>query len=324
MGFLKRALILLLRLVISLALLIFLFKFNKIDLNSLLNDIKSADKFLLFASLFIYFFVYLIGFLRWQMLLKATGIDIPVKRLITSFAGGAFFNFFLPSTIGGDLVRAADLSGHTRRIREVVTTVFLDRLSGYIGLVILVIVVLIFGSSLLRDRIVMSSIVFLISLLIVILLVLFNTSIYAKASKFLSSPGAERIKEAIKGIHHEIHVFRNRKRLVVENILLSVIVQFLPVLSSYFIAFSLGVKISFIYFCLFVPIIGAVTLLPIALGGLGLREGLVIFYFAKVGVIQQLALAISLLSFVFTVFYGVVGGLYYVLTVHYRRVQCNA
>ena len=91
--------------------------------------------------------------------------------------------------------------------------------------------------------------------------------------------------------------------------------------SVYFIALALGVRINFIYFLIFLPIIGAITLIPISLGGLGLRESLFVVYFAKAGVIKQLALAMSLLSFSFVVVYGAIGGLIYVLTVHHRRVQ---
>jgi hypothetical protein len=93
--------------------------------------------------------------------------------------------------------------------------------------------------------------------------------------------------------------------------------------SIYFIGLSLGVKIDFVYFLIFLPIIGAITLLPIAMGGLGLREGLFVVYFAKAGVIKQLALAMSLLSFSFIIFYGAIGGLIYVLTVYRRRLQSN-
>jgi len=44
-------------------------------------------------------------------------------------------------------------------------------------------------------------------------------------------------------------------------------------------------------------------------------------YFAKAGVIKQLALAMSLLSFSLYRFYGAIGGVIYVLTVHHRRIQ---
>jgi hypothetical protein len=103
--------------------------------------------------------------------------------------------------------------------------------------------------------------------------------------------------------------------------MLSFAIQVLSPISIYFIGLSLGIKINFIYYFIFMPIIGAITLLPIAIGGLGLREGLFVVYFAKAGVIKQLALAMSLLSFSFVVFYAAIGGIIYVLTVHHRRLQ---
>jgi hypothetical protein len=318
----KKVLVILLRLGISLLLLILLFKFNKIDVHELLGDIKSADKWLLLVGFLIFFFIYLLGFLRWKMLLCAAGINIPVRRLIVSFSGGAFFSIFLPSTIGGDLVRTADLAGHTKKTKEVIATVFLDRLSGYIGLVIVVVLVLLLDSSLLSDKIVLSSVVLIVAILVFVMFVLFNGFIYSKVNRFLSAPGAGKIKEMIKGLHHEIHIFRHKKKMIASNIALSFAVQVIAPVSVYFIALSLGVKVDFKYFLIFLPIIGAVTLLPVSLGGLGLRENLFVVYFAKVGVVKQLAIAMSLLSFAFIVIYGALGGLIYVLTVHNRRVQC--
>jgi hypothetical protein len=111
--------------------------------------------------------------------------------------------------------------------------------------------------------------------------------------------------------------------MIVANLLISFFIQLTVPVSVYFVGLSLGLQVSFIYFLIFLPIIGAITLLPIALGGLGLREGLFVVYFAKAGVVKQLALAMSLLSFSFIVFYGAIGGLIYVLTVHHRCLQPN-
>jgi uncharacterized protein (TIRG00374 family) len=269
------------------------------------------------------FLGYFLGFLRWQMLLMAAGISISLKRLICSFSGGVFFSIFLPSTIGGDLVRAADLVEHTKKAKEVIATVFLDRLSGYIGLVFLILVALLLGRGLALDKVVFTSVSVIILLLVIVLLVLFNNNIYSRITKFLSSPGSEKIKVAIKNMHQEIHVFRNHKRLIILNLFTSFIIQLVAPISVYFIGLSLGIKINFIYFVIFLPIIGAITLLPIAIGGLGLREGLFVVYFAKAGVIKQLALAMSLLSFACVIFYGAIGGFVYVLTVHHRRLQLN-
>ncbi|MCX5669139.1 MAG: lysylphosphatidylglycerol synthase transmembrane domain-containing protein [Candidatus Omnitrophica bacterium] len=319
----KNILSFLLRISVSILLLILLFKFNKIDLQVLINDIKCTDKRLLTAGFLFSFFGYFLGFLRWRMLLKTVGINIPLKRLIGSFSGGIFFSILLPSTIGGDLVRAADLAEHTKKAKEVIATIFLDRLSGYMGLVFLILPALLFGRALVLDKVVFTSVSVIIILLVIMLLVLFNNNIYSRITKFLSSPGSGKIKETIKNMHQEIHVFRNHKRLIILNLFISFIIQLVGPISVYFIGLALGIKINFIYFVIFLPIIGAITLLPIAIGGLGLREGLFVVYFAKAGVVKQLALAMSLLSFSFVLFYGAIGGLIYVLTVHHRRLQLN-
>ena len=324
MGIFKKLLVLFLRIGISAILLILLFKFNKIDIHGLLIDIKGTDKVLLVIGFLIFFIVYLLGFLRWQMLLKSTGISIPLKRLAISFSGGVFFSIFLPSTIGGDLVRVADLAGHTQKTKEVVATVFLDRLSGYTGLVIVVILALLFGKGMVHDKFVLSSVIVIITVLLSVMLVLFNSYIYSKITKFLSTPGAGRIKEMIRGLHHEIHIFRNHKKMILGNLLISFMIQVIAPISVYFIALSLGIKIDLIYYFIFLPIISAITLLPIAIGGLGLRENLFVVYFAKAGVIKQLAIEMSLLSFAFIIIYGALGGLIYVFTVRHRWVQHNA
>ena len=311
------------RVSISFILLALLFKFNKIDIHDLINDIKGADSLFLCAAFAVFFLGYLLGFLRWQMLLKAAGIRIPLKRLISSFSGGIFFSIFLPSTIGGDVVRTADLAEHTNKAKEVIATVFLDRLSGYIGLVIVILPALVLGRGLVHDKVVFSSVVVIISVLAFILLVLFNNFIYSRLTRFLSAPGAGRIKEAIKDVHREIHIFRQRRKVIIYNLILSVFIQVILPVSIYLIGCSLGVKVNFIYFLVFLPIIGAITLIPISIGGLGLRESLFVVYFAKAGVVKQLALAMSLLSFSFIVIYGAIGGLIYVLTVHHRLLQRN-
>ena len=138
------------RISISIILLIFLFK--QIDKKTLLDTMKNLNKSLLFLAFLIFFSSYILCLLRWGMLLKAAKIYLPFKRIIISFAGGVFFNLFLPSTIGGDFVRSVDLAIHTKRPREVVATVFLDRLSGYIGLVIVAILAVLFGWKLVQDR----------------------------------------------------------------------------------------------------------------------------------------------------------------------------
>jgi uncharacterized protein (TIRG00374 family) len=318
---LKKIFSIIFRIAISVILLIFLFRL--VDKKSLLAIIKNADKPLLFLAFIVLFFNYLLCLLRWQMLLKAADIRLPLKRVIISFSGGIFFNLFLPSTIGGDLMRSLDLAAHTKKPNEVVATVLLDRLSGYVGLVILALLAIMFGWQFVRDSSVLFIIGIITALLIAILLILFNNFLYVRINKFLDSSGAGKIRESIKNLQQEIYIFRRNKKMILSNLAISFLVQLSSPISFYFIALALGIKIRIIYFLVFLPIIGAITLLPVSIGGLGLRDATTIFFFAKAGVSRDLAFAMSLISFFFILIYGALGGLIYVLTVRHRRLQSH-
>ncbi|MBI4707283.1 MAG: flippase-like domain-containing protein [Candidatus Omnitrophica bacterium] len=320
MKFLKKISSVLLRIGISIALLVFLFR--QVDRKSLFEIIKNADKPMLLLSFFVYFLTYVLCLLRWEMLLKAVKIHLPLRRVIISYAGGVFFSLFLPSTIGGDVMRSIDLAAHTKKTKEVLATVFLDRLSGYVGLALLALISVIIGwKHVSSTHSVLLAVFVIVSVLVVILLILFNRFFYARINNLLHSPNAGKIRDLLKNVHQEIHYFRNKEKTIAGNLIFSLLIQIVAPLSFYTIALSLGVKINVIYFLIFLPIIGAITMLPISIGGLGLRDATTIFFFTKVGMSKDLAFAMSLLNFSFILFIGAVGGIIYVLTIRHRRIQ---
>ncbi|MFH0935313.1 MAG: lysylphosphatidylglycerol synthase transmembrane domain-containing protein [Candidatus Omnitrophota bacterium] len=315
----KRIFSLFFKITISIALMAFLL--NKVDKKSLFEYVKNADKLKLCFAFCMFLSSYVLAVFRWEMLLKAAKIYLPFKRVVISFAGGTFFNLFLPSTIGGDLMRSIDLSSHTRRPKEVIATVLLDRISGYIGLVILALFALSLGWRVIRDTSVLLSVAVIAAVLGIILLVLFNKFLYEKINMLLHSPNSGRFREMIKSLHQEIHIFRHHKKIIIANLLLSLAIQSIVPLAFFIIALSLGVRLNIIYFFIFLPIISAITLLPVSIGGLGLRDAMTIFFFAKAGMSQGSAFAMSLLSFLFILLCGIIGGLIYVFTIRHRRVQ---
>ncbi len=309
-----------LRISISIILLIFLFRL--VDKKNLIEIIKNADKPLLLIAFFIFLSSCALGIFRWDMLLKAAKINLPLKRVIISSAGGTFFSLFLPSTIGGDLVRSIDLAVHTKRTHEVVATVLLDRLSGYIGLVAVALFAVLFGWRFIQDNTgALFSVAIITAVLVAVLLILFNRFLYSRINKLLQTPSAGKIREFIKNLHQEMHIFRHHTDILVNNLFLSLVIQIISPLAFYIIALSIGIKINIAYFFIFIPIIGAIILLPISLGGLGLRDATTIFFFAKAGVSKDMAFAMSLVSFLFILILGVIGGIIYALTIRHRRIQ---
>jgi hypothetical protein len=72
---------------------------------------------------------------RWQTLLVAVGIRAPFRVVVRALLTGKFFDNFLPSSIGGDVVRVVTLASSTGRAPDVFASVFLDRLLGLIPIV---------------------------------------------------------------------------------------------------------------------------------------------------------------------------------------------
>ncbi len=315
----KRILNIILRISISFILLIFLFR--QVDKKGFLGLIKLASPLLLSLAFFIAVICYVIGLYRWEMLLKELKVHLSFRRIISSFCGGMFFNLFLPSTIGGDLVRSFDLASHSKKPKEVVASVLLDRLSGYVAMVAVAIFAMLFGFKIIQDKTVIIFIVILTLFLGSILAVLFNNFLYSKVNNWLHSPRGNRLRIALKDLHQEIYYFRHHKKIILNNLLFSLIIQVLYPLAFYFTAQALKVHTRLIYFFIFIPIISAITLLPISIGGLGLRDAATIFFFAKVALAKDVSLAISLINFAFIIIISCIGGIIYVFTLHTRRLQ---
>ncbi len=327
---LKKFMTILFRGGVSIALLFFLLR--GVDKKTLFELIKNSNKLFLFYAFAVYFVIYPLTLLRWNFLLKASKVHLPLKKVIDAFSSGIFFNLFLPSTIGGDFMRSMDLAAHTKKPKEIVASVFLDRLSGYIGLVIISLLAIVLGVRIVEDKSVLVSLLVISGMLFFILCVLFNNTLYSKINKLLQPSGKKntdkpgvsafgKIKETLSNFHQQVYRVRHDKKVILNSLSLSFFIQVISPVSFYFLGLSLGIKINIVYYFVFLPLIGAITLLPISIGGLGLRDATTIYFFAKAGVSKDLALAMSLLNFSFILIFGSIGGLIYVLALHNRRLQ---
>ena len=329
----KKTISLSFRIFISIALLWVLFK--KIDLRGTLKVIAQLNPLYFTAALGIFFILYVLVFYRWKMLLDIRAAGISSLRVFSSFSGGLFFNLFTPSTIGGDLSRRIDLGAHTKSYSIIAATVLLDRLSGFAGLVTVAIVSLIFGYRLIDDFSVYISVFLFAVLLGGIFLILFNDRIYRRLNRPAMHPsplpgitpqGGPRSKkgklwENFRKLHSEIYFFRRHKAVLCLNLVYSILIQAGAAIFSYFLLRSLNTKINIIYPLVFNPLITVITTIPISIGGLGLRDASSIFFYAKAGVAKDVALAQSLLNFAFIISFGLIAGMLYVSTLHYRRIQ---
>src|SRR5262245_57678743 len=95
-----------LKLSVSVALLALLF--SRIDVGTLWATARTASVSWLAIAFGIYTVVVAASIWRWHVLLEAQQVHVRVKTLTSSYLVALFFNNFLPSNIGGDVVRIRD------------------------------------------------------------------------------------------------------------------------------------------------------------------------------------------------------------------------
>lgn len=317
MQVIKKILSLLLRFSTSAVLLLILFK--KIDYRATFKVIKAIEPFYFLCAAIAFLVIYILVYYRWKMLLEAQGLHFPSLRLCSAFCGGVFFNLFLPSTIGGDIARSIDLSVHTKSKSIIVASVLLDRLSGFVGLTFLAIASLVFGHKFITEPSVYAAVFAMAFALGGIFLILFHEGIYG----FINGSMAKRqgLRDKLMRLHTEIYFFRSKPAVLYLNFFYSLVIQAGSALVCYLLLRALNVNIKIIYPLIFTPIVTLITTVPIAIGGLGLRDASSVFFYAKAGVGKDIALAQSLLNFALIVFMGLIAGILYALTFHRRRMH---
>jgi uncharacterized protein (TIRG00374 family) len=316
---LKNIAIYLLKIGVTIGLLIFLFK--KTDINKMISIVKDMDLFYFVIAIIFFVFTYYLGILRWQVLLKGADVKVSFSRVTISYLMGLAINLFSPSTVGGDLARGIDLSIYASKSKpKILATVILDRIFGYVAIILIASFSLIFGYKFVNDKAVIVSFGILALLLLAILLILFSKNVLNILLRIFGK--IEIIKNALVRFHDAVSLFRLKSRLnsVIYGLFLSLVIQFGAVLLIYFLALALKIDIDMVYFFVFVPIINAISMIPITIGGLGLRDSSAVFFFTRAGLSASAAFTLSLMTFLFFVISGIIGGIIYVFTLRPRRI----
>ena len=123
-------------------------------------------------------------------------------------------------------------------------------------------------------------------------------------------------------MHYDISLLKDKPREGFLGVFISITGQIIFAVMFYFIAQGLNQDIPLMYFLVFIPLICVASSFP-SIGGLGVREFGAAYLFAKVGVAGEIAVSMTLISFLFMVIVGLIGGIIYVFTLPSGRIQHN-
>jgi glycosyltransferase 2 family protein len=281
----------------------------KTDLSQFSTVFRNINVPLFLVSLFAYVLLYIPLSYRWKLLLKVLGIEVPIGRLLKTYLTGVFFNSFFPTTVGGDVVRGYDLYRFTQKWKETAVSVIVERFLGFTALIAIAMVSLAFTFSSLRDPVITWVILGAALVYVTTLMVLFSPPIYILFNKIIQKSKFKDFGPKLLQIPEAISLYKSAHIALIQLLFLSVFLQTLVILIYYVLCHSLHLAIPLGYVFLFFPVINLVSMIPISLGGLGVREGISIYLFQKIGVGYAQAFGLSLAWFTIILCVTALGGM---------------
>jgi len=269
------------------AIAIFYYLSLNIDFNELWAILaKSHGGWILLALILQLGSTYLAAY-RWFKISKLLIFKEKLSFYVQSYFKGTFFNQVLPSSIGGDAVRIIDLTRKGYDKKEAFYGVFVDRIVGLVGLLVLnLIASILFYGTFKPD---FSQLIIFISFSGIIG---FLSLFYLEKIHFLA-------KYKFLNLFHRLSKRLNElypsKTLLAKHISISVAVHLLSVLTMYGISLSIDTHLSFQMLLIAVPPVFLLTIVPISLAGWGIREGAMVGIFMLVGANPAKILAMSIL-----------------------------
>jgi hypothetical protein len=291
----KKTAFLLGKIAVSLSLLGYLL--GTADTPALLERVRRGDLLLLIAAGALYLAMLGIATWRWHLLLIAQGFAARLGPLSASYLVASFFNNFLPSNIGGDVVRVRDSAQITGSTTTSLAIVAIDRILGLGALYALAVVAFAFGDPVARGLAGARSILLLLGLVFgVVSYVFFRAGVARRlmhATRLSALPWA---RERFHVVQAAVHVYRERVSAVWVAFGASVALQALVVLYFYAVARALAIPLDLSASFLMVPLCTLIQTVPVSFNGWGVRESVFILYFHQLGLPRESALAFSLVG----------------------------
>lgn len=308
----KSKIFLILRVGISLIFLGFLIWFARKDLPDIITALKNVNPVLfgLAASLNI-LAISVIAF-RLKKILSVQGLNLNFKEAIYLNFIGYFFNNFLPTSVGGDLVKAYYATKKTTKKLESFSSVFFDRFFGFLSIGFLAFLGIIFLNKSVKDKsLLWGSIIFL-----TVVFSFFIVFLNKRLAKFLFSKLLDLpiFKEGskLRRLYNAINAYKEHKIVIVQLIGISLVGQMIFVLAIFVIIKSLSQNISFFYLFLIIPLVSVASMMP-SINGLGIREGAYVYFLSEF-INKESAFAVSILSLAMILAMSFIGGIFYLFS----------
>ena len=284
----------------------------RLDINKILINIRSIESIFLVYAVIPYFFFIVVSAWRWQVLLVHKKFNISFARTLIIYFIATFFNNFLPTTIGGDVMRV--LYSMKERRADALATVLVDRILGFVGLFVFALLAVLYLFVVKGQTEFLPFTLGGLIIIIIITYLFFSERAYNKLSPIVQKIKLFRIGDRLNRLHEAATDFSGAWSTIIVCVALSIIIQALLAIGPFFVMQGMLInnKVSMLPFFIYVPIINVISMIPISFNALGVREYFYVLLFSRVGFTAETSVVISLVAFFLYFILSLVGGILFI------------
>lgn len=241
--------------------------------------------------LFLYLCAHCVGILKWRMVVNAAGAALDLTTAAQCYFGGLFGTLFLPSIVGGDVVRLAVGLRKSPRPAAVLAGNIADRfldVSAQAGLVVVGLFLL--PGSLppaWREKAIRY-------LLLVVVAGLFGLVLLHAIYRAVVARGSWKLRRRIVRLRHALRSVKRRPVVLLAGWLAGTLIQFTFLVLTALLAISCGLTLPLRVWLFAWPLAKLAAVLPLTQGGIGVREAALVALLAPFGAPGALVLAAGL------------------------------
>ena len=232
---------------------------------------------------------------KWLLLARGSGLSMSAGVALKSYYISSFWGSLLPASVGGDVIRISWLTRNGHEVSKVAWSVVVERVlgalaqavTGFAALMVLAGSVHVDGPAFSGALLVFGAIT------TIAVIFVFSQSAYDVVGRLAARFGWAPLERAVAKAKMVVLGYRQRRALLLTFLALSVLEQAFPVVSTFALAKAFSIDIALSWLIIGVPIILAISRLPLSLHDYGIKEGAyaMVLSFAGLSLTQSILIA---------------------------------
>lgn len=294
---------------VSVTLLLFAFLFKSLSWPTLLVTFAHANHVFVLVGLIAGVSGLWVSSYQWQTILYAERIRVGLVRLFNLYMVGIAFSHFLPTSMGGDAVKAYYVGRESGNTAASVSAVVMSRITGFFGMLLVALFTLVIWHEYFTHDVVFWFMLLSLGMVLMIGGAVFSSHLLP--SLFKGKWTNYRIFASAIRIGKALSASARRPRSLGAATLIGTAFWVVTSLNYYVYAVALNIHVPWYFYFVAIPMVSLVTFLPISINGFGIRESAFVYIFSTAHVPITGSLLLAFLMDLQVLFFGAIGGCLY-------------